>query len=39
MPVYNRAGLWPIAALVVLLSLAAVPTGAVAREFRKLNAL
>ena len=31
---YNRAGLWGIAALVVLLSLAAVATGAVAREFR-----
>ena len=34
MPVYNRAGLWRIAVLVVLLSEAAVATGAVAREFR-----
>lgn len=34
MPLYNRAGLWRIAAFVVLLSLAAVATGAVAREFR-----
>jgi tripartite ATP-independent transporter DctP family solute receptor len=34
LPVYNRAGPWPIAALVILLSLAAVSTGAVAREFR-----
>jgi tripartite ATP-independent transporter DctP family solute receptor len=32
--VYNRAGLWRIAALVVPLSLAAVSTGAVVREFR-----
>jgi tripartite ATP-independent transporter DctP family solute receptor len=34
LPVYNRAGRWRIAALVALLSLAAVTTGAVAREFR-----
>ena len=34
MPVYNRAGRWGIAALAALLSLAAVTTGAVAREFR-----
>jgi hypothetical protein len=34
LPVYNRAGPWRIAALVVLLSLAAVSTGATAREFR-----
>jgi tripartite ATP-independent transporter DctP family solute receptor len=32
--VYSRAGLWRITALVVLLSMAAVVTGAVAREFR-----
>jgi tripartite ATP-independent transporter DctP family solute receptor len=31
---YNRAGLWRITAFVVLLSLAAVATDAVAREFR-----
>jgi len=31
---YTRAGLWRIAAFVVLLSLAAVATDAVAREFR-----
>ena len=34
MPLYTRAGLWRIAAFVVLLSLAAVATDAVAREFR-----
>jgi tripartite ATP-independent transporter DctP family solute receptor len=34
LPVYSRAGLWRITALVVLLSMAAVVTGAVAREFR-----
>jgi tripartite ATP-independent transporter DctP family solute receptor len=34
LPVYNRAGRWRIAALVALLSLAAVTTGVVAREFR-----
>jgi tripartite ATP-independent transporter DctP family solute receptor len=34
LPVYNRAGLWRIAALVVLLSLTVVSVGAVAREFR-----
>ena len=34
MSVYNRAGLWRIAAFVVLLSLTAVAAGAVARGFR-----
>jgi len=34
LPLYTRAGLWRIAAFVVLLSLAAVATDTVAREFR-----